>query len=692
MSRMQELVNILNRYGYEYYVLDEPTVSDAEYDALYDELLKLERETGIVLEDSPTLKVGGESLDSFAEHIHAHRLYSLDKAKNIEEIEAFFDRLVKNLGKFPPLTIEHKFDGITLSLTYEKGLLKTAATRGDGEKGEDVTAQAKTIRSIPHRIPFQGVIEIQGEGIWKLSLFEEYNKTADVVMKNARNATAGAIRNLDPKETAKRKLDFMAYNVGYFEDITFESQEEIREFLIEQGFLVDTEFHIIDNIIDTEKILNEIENNRDNLDFLIDGAVLKVNNLSLRQELGYTEKFPRWAIAYKFKPLETTTILKDVIWQVSRTAKLNPLAILEPVNLAGVTISRATLNNYDDIIRKDVKIGSRVLLRRSNDVIPEIVGVYEHYEDSKDILPPTECPECGSGVRKEGAFYYCDNTEGCAPKIIATLDHFAEKAAMNIDGLSEKTLEQLFTYLQVDRLDKIYTIEYESLLGLEGFKERKARNLIEAIEKSKSTTLSRFIYALGIPTIGKKAAKQLADRFLTLDKIRSATKDEIVEIEEFGDIMATYVTDYFSDEKNNEIIDNLLGLGIKFESEETVLEGAFTGKVVVITGSLEKYTRSEAQRLIVSMGGSISETVNKKVNLVIAGESAGSKYDKAVALGIEIISEKDFLDMVLVGEKVSDVETGGGKDTNFTQKEKETKPNLAIKTKEMPDGSIRFEI
>ncbi len=646
MDRMLELVDLLNRYGYEYYVLDSPSVSDAEYDKLYDELKQLETELQISLPDSPTHRIGGKPLSSFKEYTHKEKLYSLDKAKNIEEIEGFLQKLKKEVGEIPELTLEHKFDGLTLSITYENGLIKSAATRGNGETGEEVTAQVKTIRSVPQKIKSNSYIEVQGEGIWKLSSFEEYNKTVDIPMKNARNAAAGGIRNLDPKETAKRKLDFYAYNIGYHEGVQFKSQLEMREFLIENGFLVGEEFHLVNSVKEVEKILEKIDNERDSLDFLIDGAVLKVNSISIREKLGYTEKFPKWSIAYKFRPVEVSTILKDVVWQVSRTSKLNPLAILEPVDFMGVTVKRATLNNYDDILKKGVKIGSRVLIRRSNDVIPEIIGVLEHTKESKDIMPPVKCPACGANVKREGVFYYCENYNGCAPRIIAALDHFAEKGAMDIEGLSEKTVEQLYNVLSVDSPEKIYKLTYDNLLLIEGFKDKKANNLLEAIEKSKNTTLSRFLYALGIPTIGKKAARQLADKFNSLSSIIQAKAESIMEIEEFGQIMADNIIGFFSEPSNIALINSLMEVGIIIKTDEKKESGVLWGKTVVLTGSLNNLPRSKAQQLIVLHGGIVSDTVSKKVNLVVAGENAGSKLEKAKSLNIQVVSEDQFLSLI----------------------------------------------
>ncbi|MDD3947220.1 MAG: NAD-dependent DNA ligase LigA [Clostridia bacterium] len=650
MERMRELVDLLNKYAYAYYVQDNPMVSDEEYDKLYDELVALETELVFRLPDSPTLRVGGETLKAFQPYRHRERLYSLDKTKNIEGFEAFLERIRKAIGSIPMLTLEHKFDGLTLSLTYENGKLVKGATRGDGEVGEDVTAQIKTIRTIPLKINYKGTIEVQGEGIMRFSAFEEYNKKAAIPLKNPRNGVAGAIRNLNPKVTAQRKLDFFAYNVGFHDGYRFSTQEEIHQFLIDSGFLTGAFFHTVSSSKEAEALLAEIDKNRASLDYLIDGAVFKVNELALREELGFTEKFPRWALAYKFQATETTTVLKDVIWQVSRTSKLNPLAILEPVDLMGVTVKRATLNNYSDIQKKDIKIGSRVLVRRSNDVIPEIMGVYRHAENSREVLPPEICPACGSPVRKDNVFYYCTN-EDCAPRIISAIDHFASKGAMDIEGLSEKTAEQLYNDLQIDSVDKLYSLTREQLLGLEGFKDKKAENLIAGIAASKKVTLSRFLYALGIPTIGKKGAKQLADSFRTIDGVREATAEQIQEIYDFGGVMADSVVNFFADPKNAEIVNNLLIYINIVEEDEPPKDGVFSGYTVVFTGALQNYKRSAAQKLVTEAGGRIAESINASVNLVVAGEDAGSKLNKAKKLNIRIIDETEFESMLTNSNK-----------------------------------------
>lgn len=644
MERMRELVDLLNKYAKEYYELDNPTVSDMEYDALYYELVSLENEFG-ALPDSPTHRVGGAPLKEFVPYTHKLRLYSLDKAKGFQELEEYFTKIEKSVGYLPPMTVEHKYDGLTLSITYNDGKIVSAATRGDGVVGETVTEQVKTIKTVPLTIPYKGEIEIQGEGLMRLSSLKKYNEKASVPLKNARNGVAGAIRNLDPKVTAKRNLDFVAYNVGYVSENIFKTQEDVNCFLRQNGFLTDDSFSIVKSFDEAKNAINRIEENRTKIDFLIDGAVLKINDFSIRDELGFTEKFPRWALAYKYEAEETTTVLKDVVWKVSRTRKLNPLAVLEPVDLMGVTVRHATLNNWLDIQRKGVKINSRVFIRRSNDVIPEITGIAELTPDSVDIKKPLVCPACGAPVKEEGAFLYCTNPEKCAPAIVATLDHFASKGCMDIDGFSEKTAELLYNEFSVKFPYQLYALTVEDLLKLDGFKQKKAQNLIDGINKSKDITLDRLIFALGIPTVGKKAAKQLADKFSSIDKLKSASVEEIVELDDFGQIMAENVFAYFHNEENLSQIEKLFESGVTIRHEEAK-EGIFSGKNVVLTGSLSHFKRSQAAQIIHNLGGKTSESVSKSVNLVIVGEDAGSKYDKAVKLGIEIWDENKFLSVI----------------------------------------------
>ena len=412
-ERMTELVNLLNEYAYQYYTLDNPTVADAEYDGLYDELVALEGELGYSLDNSPTKRVGDEVLKGFKSVRHLGRLYSLDKCQTKEALSAWIDKLVKTCGYMPKCSLEYKFDGLTINLLYRDGKLERASTRGNGIEGEEVTDQVKTIKCVPLSIDYKGVVEVQGEGIMRLSALAEYNAKDGVTpLKNARNAVAGAIRNLDPKVTASRRLEVICYNVNYIEE-DFESGSDMIEFLKKNKFKVSDKFDLFDDkqrLIDS---LDGIQQKRDSLDFLIDGAVIKVDDTSIREDMGYTEKFPKWAVAFKFPAQEATTALLDVIWQVSRTGKLNPLAVLAPVDLAGVTVSRATLSNISEIRRKDIKIGSRVFIRRSNDVIPEILGIAEHTPQSVDVSKPKVCPACGAPVIEEGVFLKCSNAKNC---------------------------------------------------------------------------------------------------------------------------------------------------------------------------------------------------------------------------------------------------------------------------------------
>lgn len=644
MDRMKELVELLNDYAYRYYVLDEPIIADVEYDRLYNELEGLEQSSGIRLNNSPTRRVGGEPLKAFKQVTHKGRLFSLDKCQTKEELQAWFTKLVNANSSLPQCSLEYKFDGLTINLTYDKGELVKAATRGNGEVGEDVTEQVKTIKSVPLTIEYKGLIEVQGEGIMRLSALEKYNKTAATPLKNARNGVAGAIRNLDPKETAKRNLEIVCYNVNYIEDIDFKRGSDMIEFLEKNRFKT-SEFYFLSN--NEEEILDkldDIETLRSKLDFLIDGAVIKINSADIREEMGYTEKFPRWAMAFKFPAEEVTTTVKDVIWQVSRTGKLNPLAIVEPVDIAGVTVSRATLSNYSEILRKDIKINSRVFIRRSNDVIPEILGVAEHTANSIDILPPDKCPACGGEVEKSGVFYKCKNFNNCITAIVSQITHFASKDGMDIDGLSDKTIELLYNEGKLKKFSDLYKLTKEDLDGLEGFKDKKISNLINAIQASKSTTLDRFLFAIGITNIGKKTARQLSDAYKTLDRVKEATVEELINLDDFGAIMAENVVEYFNNTDNLKEIDRLIEYGVSFKEKE-IASGVFSGLRVVLTGALT-IKRGEATKLILDNGGEVADSVSKTVNLVVAGENAGSKLDKAIKLGIKIISEKEFIEMI----------------------------------------------
>ncbi len=637
-SKMKELVERLNKYAYQYYVLDEPTIADKQYDELYNELLMLEKETGVVLPDSPSRKIGGEPIKEFTAHTHLSKLYSLDKCNSYDELREW-DAKIKKIAPSAQYTLEYKLDGLTLCLTYENGYFKGGATRGNGETGEDVTAQILTIKSIPLSVPFKGVFEAQGEGIMRLSALKKYNETAEEPLKNARNGVAGAIRNLDPKVTASRNLDIIFYNVNYLDGEELSSQNDNITFLKDNGFKTEKLFVSSD----MEKIIAEIDRvDRDKLDFLIDGMVVKIDDLKTREELGYTDKFPRWAMAFKFEAEETTTILKEVVWNVGRTGKLTPLGLLEPVELCGATIQKATLNNYDDILRKKVKKGSRVFIRRSNDVIPEILGLAED-NGGEEIYPPTVCPACGSELVKDGAHIFCPNEKDCPPQIIGRITHFASKDCMDIKGISEKSVALLYRELGVREPTDLYSLKKEDLSDLDGFKDKKSENFLSSIQKSKGASLDRFINAIGIDNIGKKSARDLAEAFGSIDGLMGASKEELLAIPEIGNIVADSILAFF--EKRGEIIEKFKQIGIDPRFAKNT-GGIFAGKKFVLTGTLPTLTRSQASALIESAGGVVSSSVSKDVSFVLAGESAGSKLDKARAYNIKIITEEELLTML----------------------------------------------
>ena len=639
LQRIKELIAQLNKYAYQYYVLDEPTVSDKQYDELYNELLALEKETGTVFPDSPTRRIGGEPIKEFKPHTHLKKLYSLDKCNSFDELREW-DAKIKKIAPDVVYTLEYKLDGLTLSLTYENGYFKGAATRGNGETGEDVTAQVSTIKSIPLSVPYKATFEAQGEGIMRLSALKKYNETASEPLKNARNGVAGAIRNLDPKVTASRNLDIIFYNVNYIEGKDISSQRESIAFLKDNGFK--TEMLFVSQ--DIEEIIGRINSvDRKALDFLIDGMVIKVDDIRLREKLGYTDKFPRWAMAYKFEAEETTTVLKDVVWNVGRTGKLTPLASLEPVELCGATVSRATLNNYGDIVRKKVKKGSRVFVRRSNDVIPEILGVAED-NGGTEIQKPEVCPACGAKLVEEGALLFCHNESGCPPQITGRIEHFVSKDCMDIRGISEKSVAQLYEKLDVRSVTDLYYLKADDVARLDGYKDKKIENFISSVEKSKSVPLDRFINALGIENVGKKTARDLALRFKSMNALMDAERETLLEIEDIGEVVADSITSYFG--KHRALIEKFREIGIDPKIEQQTANGVFSGKKFVLTGTLPTYTRSEATKLIENAGGEVASSVSKDTDYVLAGDNAGSKLEKARQKGIKIISEKEFISLL----------------------------------------------
>ncbi|MDK0698114.1 NAD-dependent DNA ligase LigA [Clostridium perfringens] len=656
---IEELVEELNKYAYEYYVLGNSSVTDKDYDKKYYELVDLEKETGYKLPYSPTQRVGDVILPEFKKYTHKARLWSLDKAQSLEEIKEWHNRNVKFLEEYnrtseeelPPLKyiLTKKFDGLTINLSYdENGVLVTGATRGTGAIGEDVTAQVKTIKSIPLKIDCHDFLEIHGEAIMTTEAFEKYNSEADTPLKNLRNGAAGALRNLNVAETAKRNLSAFFYDVGYKEGAPFKTYIEMLNFIKTKGFPMDDYIRECTTLDEIQKEIDYIRDIRFDLNYDIDGLVIAIDDIRTRELLGYTVKFPKWAIAYKFEAQEATTKLLDVEWNVGRSGRVSPTAILEPVELAGVTVKRATLNNMDDIARKGVRLGAEVFVRRSNDVIPEIMGVVpESLEGTKEIEEPKVCPACGAHLVHEGVHIYCENTLGCKPQMVKTIVHFAGREAMNIAGFSERTAEQLFEKLDIRDISDLYKLEYEKLLDLDKFGPKKAQNLLDAIEKSKDCTLEAFLYSLGIPNVGVKTAKDLVKRFESLENLEKATFEELVSVQDVGDIVARSIIEFFKEERTLKVINELLSLGVNphYEKKE-FLESPFMGKTVVVTGTLENYSRTSIKEKLESLGAKVSGSVSKKTDFVIAGEAAGSKYDKAKSLGVTILSEEEFENMI----------------------------------------------
>ena len=648
---MRELVDWLNETAYQYYTLDDPIVSDREWDAKYDELVRMERETGVRLPDSPTRRVGDAVLPYFEPHAHLARLWSMDKAQSVDALRDWARRAEKLRAEAnadlpaPEYVVEHKFDGLTINLTYENGQLVGAATRGNGVVGEEILPQVRTIRSVPLSIPFQGRMEVHGEGFMRISVLEAYNRTAKEPLKNPRNAAAGALRNLDPAVTAARRLDACFYDVGYIEGKAFANQREMMDFLRENRFPVsDCEIYCptLERAIEA---VREIEQTRGDLDYMIDGAVLKLCDFATRDALGFTDKFPRWAVAYKFEAEEVTTLLTDVTWQIGRTGKLTPLAHVEPVELAGATVRRATLNNWTDIQRKRVRIGARVWIRRSNEVIPEIMGRVDEFEPGeRDVEKPAVCPECGSPLEERGAHLFCPNRDGCRRQIVMRLSHFAGRDAMDIDTFSEKTAEQLVDAGLLQEADQLYRLTAEQLTGLDRFGEKKAAKLVAAIEASKHRRLDAFIYAIGIPNIGVKTARDLAERFGSMDALRAATAEDLTGMDDVGEIVAESVRGFFADPANRRLVDALLAEGVVPEAPQRPAEGgAFEGMTVVVTGTLASMSRAEAEEAVRQAGGKAAGSVSKKTSLVVYGEAAGSKLTKAQALGVPVADEAEFL-------------------------------------------------
>lgn len=641
---MKELVAKLNRWRFEYYTLDNPSVKDKEFDDEYDKLVALEKETGIILEDSPTQKVGGEILKEFEKHTHKAPLWSLDKAQTIDDL-AEWDRKIKVQFPNAKYVVTKKFDGLTVNCTCEDGTITTSASRGDGSVGENITSQCKTIVNINQNIHSDLTMEVHGEALMTTKAFEEYNATNKTPLKNLRNGAAGALRNLNTAETAKRKLIAYFYDIGYIEGKQFSTYMEMMQFIQEIGFPTDDYCKLcttVDDIVAEYEYIKEI---RGSLPYDIDGIVIAVDDIAMREALGYTIKFPKWALAFKFEAEEATTEVLGVEWNVGRSGRVNPTAILRPIDIMGVTVKRATLNNVDDIKKKGVKINANVRIRRSNDVIPEILETLDT-PNSINILPPTHCPSCGHILVMQGAYLVCENSLECRPQLVKSISHFCKREAMNIRSVNDKTIEPLIEANILNSLIDLYSLKdhFDSIINIERFGEKKAQNIIDEIEKSKKgRTLNQIIYALGIPEVGNKTSQDLCKHFNDdVNLILNASIDELLMVPEVGDVIAKNIAHWFSDDNNITLFNTLLEYVEFKETDNTVIESMFTGKNVVVTGSLSKYSRNEAKAILEKLGANIVGSVSKKTDFVVYGEAPGSKYTKAVELGIPTINDEEF--------------------------------------------------
>ena len=652
-KRVEELTNILNDANYKYYVLDEPTITDQEYDKYLRELEELEQKyKEFARDDSPTKRVGGEVLDSFKKVTHKIPMMSLSDVFSESEV-VNFDERIKKEGIRPQYVCELKIDGLSVSLLYEHGKLVRAATRGDGVVGEDITHNVKTIKSVPLTLNEDIDIEVRGEIYMSKKSLEKVNleriKNGEKPLQNARNGAAGSIRQLDSKVAAKRGLDVWIYHLPNPLDYGIHTHYEALEFMKKLGFKTNPNNRLVNNINEVLEFISEKNAERKSLPYDIDGIVIKVNNIDQQQELGFTAKYPKWATAYKFPAEEVLTRLNDIIFTVGRTGQITPNAVLDPVIVMGSTIARATLHNENYIKEKDLRIGDIVSIRKAGDVIPEVVEVKKERRtgNEKNFEMIHNCPICGTTlVKKEGQVdYFCLN-EHCPTRKIESLIHFAERDAMNIDGLGEKIMEDFFNFSFIRTIPDIYLLQThrEDLTRLEGYGEKSVTKLLEAIEKSKSNSLKKLLFGLGIPHVGSKTAKIIASHYHNIDNIMKATLEDLSSINDIGEIIAKSIVDYFQKEDNKIIIERLkqYGINMNYLGQKIIKDETFYGKTFVLTGTMTEYKRDEAKNLIENYGGKTSSSVSKKTDVVIAGAEPGSKYDKAVELGITIWSEEDF--------------------------------------------------
>lgn len=675
MRRVQVLREELNQHNTAYYVNDSPVISDAQYDALFQELLALEKmHPELVSVDSPTQRVGGAPLDTFRKVQHSIPMLSLANAFDDADIQAFDQRMSDELlaqgliaaDDFVAYAVELKFDGLAISLRYEHGILVQAATRGDGQEGEDVTANVRTIRSIPLRLKVTrppAVLEVRGEVLMKRADFERLNHSqlakGEKLFANPRNAAAGGLRQLDSSITAERRLSFYAYGVGVVDNEGADTPFVQTTFhdtvvqLAELGLPVYSQDNVVYGAEGLLRFYHAVMQTREGLPFDIDGVVYKVNSVAQQNALGFVSRSPRWAIAHKFPAQEMTTTVQGIDVQVGRTGAVTPVARLAPVEVGGVVVTNATLHNADEVARKDVRVGDTVVVRRAGDVIPEVVMVVleKRPADTTPFVMPTHCPECQSLVVREEneAAARCTGGMICPAQVKQSLWHFAQRRAMSIDGLGEKLIEQLVDAQLVRTPNDLYQLTMPQLIGLERMAEKSAQNLLDGLAASKSTTLAKFIYALGIRHVGEATAKSLANHFGDLPQIAEASLDELCTIDDIGPVVAQAIVTFFADERHRSVIEGLLESGVKWpvlDKTTVIAVGAFAGKTVVLTGTLPTLGRDEAKALLENAGAKIAGSVSKKTDYVVAGEAAGSKLEKAKALGVAVIDEATMLELL----------------------------------------------
>lgn len=660
-KRIKELRDLINYHNRQYYVYDNPVISDAEYDKLMRELEELEKKfPELITPDSPTQRVGGEPLPYFAQVVHRTPMMSLANAFSTDELRDFHRRVVGTVGEDVQYVVELKIDGLAISITYENGLFKTASTRGDGLVGEDVTQNVRTIKSVPLKLDFPegqapAVLEVRGEVYLPKEDFRKLNEEREEeglpLFANPRNAAAGSLRQLDPKITAKRPLAVFMYQLGYAEGVEFETHYEVLEFFKKIGLRVNPHVVLFDKFDDVVDYCLSWNEKRHDLPYEIDGMVIKVNSLRQQEILGATAKSPRWAIAYKFPAEQKTTVVKDIIVRVGRTGVLTPTAILEPVRVAGSTVSKATLHNEDYIKEKDIKIGDTVIIHKAGDVIPEVVEVVKEKRTGKerDFEMPRRCPECGSeAIRLPGeAAYRCTNTTGCPAQIKRSIEHFASRDAMDIRGLGPAIVSLLISQGLIKDAADLYYLKREDLVPLERMGEKSAANLLSAIEESKKRPLDRLIYALGIPYVGSRTASLLSEAFGSISELEKATYEDLIKVPEIGDKIAESILAFFRQEQVRDLLARLKAAGVNMEAKKRE-EGPrpLEGLTFVLTGTLEKYTRQQAKELIEELGGRVTGSVSKKTDYVVVGKDPGSKYENALKLGIKILNEAEFEEMV----------------------------------------------